>query len=399
MEPPGGLFTEGIMPDLTTASTEQLIQLIDEDPTRIARLIDHTLLKPDATEAMIAQICREAVRHHFFSVCVNPTHVRFAAEQLKGSEVKVCAVVGFPLGATTTKEKVAETETAIGAGASEIDMVINIGAVKSKDDAFTLAQITAVTQTVHQHKALCKVIIETSYLTNSEKVRVCKLAKQAGADFVKTSTGFSGGGATVEDVALMRHTVGQGMGVKASGGIRSLDDARRMVAAGASRLGVSSGVRIVQEAATAARGDTEILGVAEAVLYVSDIDRARDFYTRVLGLPVSYQFDDAIFLQTGQNSTIILFDTEKMKTRQSVIPEHGTQGHGHVCLAIPPQQMGAWRARLLAHQVDIEHEQDWPQGTHSLYFRDPDGNSLELMDGRHYRRVWRKLQEKSETAY
>ena len=249
------------MSDLTNATTEQLIQLIDEDPTRVAGLIDHTLLKPDATEEMIAQICREAVRHQFFSVCVNPTNVRFAAEQLQGSAVKVCAVVGFPLGATTTKEKVSETQTAVENGATEIDMVINIGAVKSRDDEFTLGQITAVTQTCHEKGALCKVIIETSYLTNEEKVRVCKIAKEAGADFVKTSTGFSGGGATVEDVALMRHTVGQGMGVKASGGIRSLDDARRMVAAGANRLGVSSGVRIVQEAEAAKRGGTEILGV------------------------------------------------------------------------------------------------------------------------------------------
>ncbi|MCP4422123.1 MAG: deoxyribose-phosphate aldolase [Chloroflexi bacterium] len=387
------------MPDLTAATTEQLIQLIDEDPTRLNRLIDHTLLKPDATEAMIAQICREAVRHQFFSVCVNPTHVRFAAEQLQDSDVKVCAVVGFPLGATTTEEKVAETYAAIEAGACEIDMVINIGAVKSKDGAFTLEQITAVTQTVQQQNALCKVIIETSYLSNEEKVRVCKLAQQAGADFVKTSTGFSGGGATVEDVALMRHTVGQEMGVKASGGIRSLDDARRMVAAGASRLGVSSGIRILQEAAAEAQGDTEILGVAEAVLYVSDLDRAKIFYSDLLGLPVSYQFDDAIFLQTGQNSTLIICNTEKMKGRQSVIPMHGTQGQGHVCLAIPAEQMAGWRARLLAHNVDIEHEQVWPQGTHSIYFRDPDGNSLELIDGRHYRRVWRKLQGKSGAAY
>ena len=387
------------MSNLATATTEQLIQLIDEDPTRLAGLIDHTLLKPDATEAMIAQLCREAIRHNFVSVCVNPTHVRFATEQLQGSSVKVCAVVGFPLGATTTQEKVVETQNAIEAGASEIDMVINIGAVKSKDDDFTLDQITAVTQTVHQYNALCKVIIETSYLTNEEKVRVCKLAKQAGADFVKTSTGFSGGGATVEDVALMRHTVGQEIGVKASGGIRSLDDARRMVAAGANRLGVSSGVRIMQEAAATAQGGTEILGVAEAVLYVSDIARAQTFYTEVLGLPLSSQFEDAIFLQTGQNSTLILFDVDKLETRQSVIPAHGTRGRGHVCLAIPPEQMDGWRAQLLAHEVEIEHEQDWSLGTHSIYFRDPDGNSLELMDGRHYRRVWRKLQEKSETAY
>ncbi len=387
------------MPDLATATTEQLIQLIDEDPTRLAGLIDHTLLKPDATEEMIAQLCREAIRHQFVSVCVNPTNVRFAAEQLAGSDVKVTAVVGFPLGATTTKEKVLETETAIESGAREIDMVINIGAVKSKDDDFTLAQITAVTQTCHQHNALCKVIIETSYLTNEEKVRVCKIAKAAGADFVKTSTGFSGGGATVEDVALMRHTVGQQMGVKASGGIRSLDDARRMVAAGANRLGVSSGVRILQEAEAETRGGTEILGVAEAVLYVEDIARARKFYTEVLGLPVSSQFEDAIFLQTGQNSTLILFDINKLKTRESIIPAHGARGQGHVCLAIPPEQMDGWRARLLAHEVTIEHEQTWSLGTHSIYFRDPDGNSLELMDGRHYRRVWRKLQEKSETTY
>ncbi len=387
------------MTNLATATTEQLIQLIDEDPTRLAGMIDHTLLKPDATEAMIAQICREAQRHHFFSVCVNPTNVRFAAWQLQGSEVKVCAVVGFPLGATTTKEKVSETETAIENGATEIDMVINIGAVKSKDDEFTLAQITAVTQTCHQNNVLCKVIIETSYLTNEEKVRVCKIAKEAGADFVKTSTGFSGGGATVEDVALMRHTVGQGTGVKASGGIRSLDDARRMVAAGANRLGVSSGVRILQEAEAATRGGTEVLGVAEAILYVTDIPRAKKFYTEVLDLPVSNQFDDAIFLQTGQNSTLILFDINKLAVRKSIIPAHGARGQGHVCLAIPPEQMDGWRARLLAHDVEIEHEQDWSLGTHSIYFRDPDGNSLELMDGRHYRRVWRKLQDKAETAY
>jgi deoxyribose-phosphate aldolase len=387
------------MTNLATATTEQLIQLIDEDPTRLAGLIDHTLLKPDATEAMIAQICREAQRHNFVSVCVNPTNVRFAAEQLVGSAVKVCAVVGFPLGATTTKEKVSEAQTAIENGATEIDMVINIGAVKSKDDAFTLGQITAVTETCHQNSCLCKVIIETSYLTNEEKVRVCKLAQQAGADFVKTSTGFSGGGATVEDVALMRHTVGQQMGVKASGGIRSLDDALRMVAAGANRLGVSSGVRILQEAEAAAHGGTEILGVAEAVLYVTDIPHARAFYTEVLGLPISSQFEDAIFLQTGQNSTLILFDINKLEVRESIIPAHGARGQGHVCLAIPPEQMDGWRARLLAQEIEIEHEQDWSLGTHSIYFRDPDGNSLELMDGRHYRRVWRKLQEKTETAY
>jgi deoxyribose-phosphate aldolase len=332
-------------------------------------------------------------------VCVNPTHVRFAASQLSGSSVKVCAVVGFPLGATTTREKVTETENAIELGATEIDMVINIGAVKSKDDDFIRAQITAVTETCHQHNALCKVIIETSYLSNEEKVRVCKIAKEAGADFVKTSTGFSGGGATVEDVALMRHTVGQGMGVKASGGIRSLDDARKMVAAGANRLGASSGVRLVQEAQLAMQGDTQILRIAEAVLYVADLARAKQFYTAVLGLPISQEFEDALFLQTGQNSTLILFELEKLKNRSSVIPPHGAKGAGHVCLAIPPEQLSGWRGRLIQHGVDIEHEQAWSLGTHSIYFRDPDGNSLELMDGRHYRRVWRNLNPEQKDAY
>ncbi|MCP4360251.1 MAG: deoxyribose-phosphate aldolase [Chloroflexi bacterium] len=387
------------MTDLSTVTIEQLIQLIDEDPTRIAGLIDHTLLKPDATEEMIARLCREAVQYHFASVCVNPTHVRFAVQQVAGSDVKACAVVGFPLGASTTEAKVAETEMAIAAGATEIDMVINIGAVKSRDDEFTRGQITAVIETAHKQNALCKIIIETSFLTNEEKVRVCKIAKEVGADFVKTSTGFSGGGATVEDVALMRHTVGSTIGVKASGGVRSLDDAWRMVAAGANRIGASSGVHIVQEAQIAKRGETTVLRVAEAVLYVSDIGRARQFYTAVLGLPVAMAFDDALFLQTGQNSTLILFDMDKLETRISPIPRHGARGQGHVCLAIPPEQMEAWRERLIQQGVEIEHEQDWSLATHSIYFRDPDGNSLEVMDGRHYQRVWRKLNETSATTY
>ncbi|HFQ94490.1 MAG TPA: deoxyribose-phosphate aldolase [Anaerolineae bacterium] len=385
------------MTKVSEATTEQLIQLIDEDPALIAGIIDHTLLKPDATEEQIARLCREAMRYQFAAVCVNPTHVRYAAELVAGSGVKVAAVVGFPLGATTTQQKVAETENAIVSGANEIDMVINIGAVKSGEDEFTRNQITAVTETCHQRGAICKVIIETSYLTNEEKVRVCKVAKECGADFVKTSTGFSGGGATVEDVALMRHTVGQTMGVKASGGIRSFDDARKMVAAGANRLGVSAGVRIVQEAELAKLGDTQILRVAEAALYVTDLERAKQFYTEVLGLPVSYQFDDSLFLQTGQNSTLILFDLAALETRESVIPAHGARGAGHVALAIPPEQMSSWRGRLLQHGVAVEHEQDWPQGTHSIYFRDPDGNSLELIDGRHYRRVWKRMQEKGES--
>jgi deoxyribose-phosphate aldolase len=390
-------------------SPQPLISLIDEDPTRVAGLIDHTLLKPDATEAMIAQLCKEAVEYGFATVCVNPTNARYAADRVAGSGVKVCVVVGFPLGASTTQAKVLETEQAIAVGATEIDMVINIGAVKSGDDVFTREQITAVTQTAHAHSALCKVIIETSYLSNEEKVRVCQIAREVGADFVKTSTGFSGGGATgggamgggatVEDVALMRHTVGPEMGVKASGGIRSFDEAKRMIAAGANRLGTSNGVRIVQEAQMAKRGETQILRVAEAVLYVADIGRAKQFYTAVLGLPLSAEFEDAIFLQTGQNSTLILFDINKLETRISPIPKHGARGQGHVCLSIPPEQMDAWRERLSQHGVAIEHEQDWSLGTHSIYFRDPDENSLELMDGRHYRRVWRRLQEAGELGY
>ena len=380
--------------------TEQLIQTIEKHPTQIARLIDHTLLKPDATEAMVAQLCQEAERFQFASVCVNPTHVRFAKSQIAAdSAVKVCAVVGFPLGATTTKEKVSETETAVELGASEIDMVINIGAVKSGDFDFTREQITAVTETAHKHNAICKVIIETSYLTIEEKVHVCQIAKQAGADFVKTSTGFSGGGATVEDVALMRHTVGTEIGVKASGGIRSLDDAKRMIAAGANRLGISAGVSIMHEAQIAERGSTEILRVAEAVLYVTDISRAKTFYTKVLDLPISQEFEGALFLQTGQNSTLILFDVNVLETRVSPIPGHGAHGRGHVCLAIPPEQMNAWRQRLIAHDVPVEHEQDWSFGTHSIYFRDPDENSIELIDGRHYRRVWRRMQEGDKTEY
>jgi len=275
--------------------------------------------------------------------------------------------------------------------------VINIGAVKSGDNAFVQEQITDVVAAAHSHEALCKVIIETSYLTNEEKVRVCKMAARAGADFVKTSTGFSGGGATVEDVALMRHTVGPEIGVKASGGIRSFNQARKMVAAGANRLGLSSGVKIMEEAQVLKAGGTDILGVAEAVLYVSDLIKARDFYRDVLQLPVTAQFDDACFLQTGQRSTLIIFEIDKLLSRESIIPPHGARGQGHVSLAIPAGQMDAWRERLRQHGVAIEHEQDWPVGTHSIYFRDPDQNSLELMDSSHYERVWARLQSKQMT--
>ncbi len=224
-----------------------------------------------------------------------------------------------------------------------------------------------------------------------KKCASAKSPEQPGLILSRPRTGFSGGGATVADVALMRHTVGPKVGVKASGGVRSLDDARKMVAAGANRIGASSGVRIIQEAKLAKQGSTQILRVAEAVLYVSDLPRAKQFYTEVLGLPLSQEFDDTLFLQTGQNSTLILFELDKLEKRVSVIPQHGAKGRGHVCFAISPEQMNGWRGRLIQHGVEIEHEQDWSLGTHSIYFRDPDGNSLELMDGRHYRRVWRTM--------
>jgi deoxyribose-phosphate aldolase len=216
--------------------------------TEIAHLIDHTLLKPDATVQQIAQLCHEALLYQFASVCINPAHVKLAAQLLQNSEVKVCTVVGFPLGATSTQAKVFETQQALDDGATEIDMVINIGALKSGDDMLVERDIAAVVESAHRRGALCKVIIEAALLTDEEKIRACELAKQAGADFVKTSTGFSSGGATIEDVALMRRTVGPKVGVKASGGIRTLAEARNMISAGATRLGVSAGVKIIQEA-------------------------------------------------------------------------------------------------------------------------------------------------------
>lgn len=216
--------------------------------TEVAHFIDHTLLKPEATVQQITQLCHEALLYKFASVCINPTHVKLAAQLLQNSDVKVCTVVGFPLGATSTQAKVAETEQALNDGATEIDMVINIGALKGEDNVLVEQDIARVSRAAHQPGALCKVIIETALLTDEEKVRACQLAKRAGADFVKTSTGFSTGGATIEDVALMRQTVGPLIGVKAAGGIRNLADAKSMVAAGATRLGASAGVKIVQEA-------------------------------------------------------------------------------------------------------------------------------------------------------
>ncbi|MNJ26395.1 Deoxyribose-phosphate aldolase 2 [compost metagenome] len=211
----------------------------------IAGMIDHTLLRSDATKEEIRKLAEEAKEYGFASVCVNPVWVAYAAEQLSGSEVKVCTVIGFPLGAATSKAKAYETADAINNGAAEIDMVINIGALKSRDEAAVLHDIKAVVDAA-AGKALVKVIIETALLTDDEKVRACELAVQAGAHFVKTSTGFQGGGATAEDVALMRRTVGPNVGVKASGGVRSLDDVNKMVEAGATRIGASSGVQIAK---------------------------------------------------------------------------------------------------------------------------------------------------------
>ncbi|MFD0079996.1 deoxyribose-phosphate aldolase [Priestia megaterium] len=212
----------------------------------ITGIIDHTLLKADATEEQITVLAQEAKEYSFASVCVNPTWVKKTAELLKDApEVKVCTVIGFPLGATTSAVKAFETTNAIENGADEVDMVINIGALKDKNYDLVQSDIQAVVDAA-KGKALVKVIIETALLTDEEKAKVSELAVKAGADFVKTSTGFSTGGATVEDVALMRKTVGPDVGVKASGGVRGLEDAKAMIEAGATRIGASSGVSIAK---------------------------------------------------------------------------------------------------------------------------------------------------------
>jgi deoxyribose-phosphate aldolase len=214
-----------------------------------ASLIDHTLLKPEATDEDIKHLCEEAAKYHFASVCVNPTWVRVAACALQGSGVPVCTVIGFPLGATLPDVKAYEARRAILEGAREVDMVINVGALKSGDDCLVEYDIHSVVEAAHEYAVTTKVIIETALLNDDEKVRACLAAKRAGADFVKTSTGFSKGGATVADILLMRRTVGPDLGVKASGGVKNLDDARKMVEAGATRIGASVGVKIAQEAA------------------------------------------------------------------------------------------------------------------------------------------------------
>jgi len=213
--------------------------------TNVASMIDHTLLKADATRQQIETLCQEAKDHKFFSVCVNPTWVSTARDLLSGSSVKVCTVIGFPLGATTPETKAFETNNAIENGADEVDMVINIGALKDKNDELVEKDIRAVVEAA-KGRALTKVIIETSLLTKEEKIRACELAVKAGTDFVKTSTGFSTGGATVEDIKLMRETVGPDIGVKASGGVRNTEDTEKMIQAGATRIGASAGVAILQ---------------------------------------------------------------------------------------------------------------------------------------------------------
>lgn len=213
--------------------------------TNIASMIDHTLLKQDATKEQIEKICAEAKEYTFASVCVNPTWVKTSAELLTGTPVKVCTVIGFPLGASTPETKAFETTDAINNGAGEIDMVLNVGALKSQDLDLVKRDIESVVNAA-KGKAIVKVILETCLLSKEEIKVASQLSKDAGADFVKTSTGFSTGGATFEDVALMREVVGPDLGVKASGGVRSLEDVQKMIEAGATRIGASSGVQIMQ---------------------------------------------------------------------------------------------------------------------------------------------------------
>ena len=227
------------------SASERLTKI---DPA-IAALIDHTILKPDATRADVVKVCREARQYNFASVCVNPYWVPLVRAELAGSPVKICTVVGFPLGATSTEAKVAETAAALRAGAQEIDMVINVGALRSGDHEAVKLDIQQVARVTHEARAILKVILETALLDDNQKAVACTLAKLAGADFVKTSTGFSTAGATAHDVSLMRGVVGPEMGVKASGGIRTLDDVRIMTAAGATRIGASASVKIVEATA------------------------------------------------------------------------------------------------------------------------------------------------------
>ncbi len=227
------------------SASEKLTRIAPE----IASLIDHTLLKPEATADEVTKVCTEAKKYSFASVCINPYWVPLVAKLLRGSPVKVCTVIGFPLGANATEIKVAETDGAVLAGAEEVDMVLNVGALKSGDYEYVERDIRSVAQAAHRGGAILKVILETALLDDKQKAMACTIAKLAGADFVKTSTGFSKSGATAADIALMRSIVGPGMGVKASGGIRTLEDVKTMAAAGASRIGASASVKIMEAAA------------------------------------------------------------------------------------------------------------------------------------------------------
>lgn len=213
--------------------------------TAIARMIDHTLLKPEATKQQVEELCAEAKQYGFASVCINPGYVKLCAQLLRDTSVKVCTVIGFPLGATSTESKTFETERAIKDGAREVDMVINIGMLKSGEFDYVQNDIFAVTHAAHRNNVLAKVIIETGLLTDEEKIKACVLAKRAGADFVKTSTGFAKGGATVGDIALMRLVVGPDLGIKASGGVRTQEQAKALIESGADRIGASASVKIV----------------------------------------------------------------------------------------------------------------------------------------------------------
>jgi deoxyribose-phosphate aldolase len=242
-------YLERVQP-VVKAGADRIASTLGIMPTdgSLAHMIDHTLLKPEATQDQIAQLCYEARKYSFASVCVNPANVKLCAQLLKGSSIPVCTVVGFPLGATSTEAKVFETQQTIRDGATEVDMVTNVGALKSRDYELVERDVASVARACHANNTILKVIIEAALLTDEEKVVACQLAKVAGADFVKTSTGFGPGGATVEDVALMRRVVGPAMGIKAAGGIRTYEDAQKMIAAGATRIGASASVRIIQGA-------------------------------------------------------------------------------------------------------------------------------------------------------
>ena len=234
-----------ILNDFSEFEKSNKISEIKISAQELAGMIDHTLLKPEATFPEIKQLCEEAMQNNFASVCVNPSFVETCFDIIKSSNVKVCTVIGFPLGATTSQSKLLEAEEAVKNGAEELDMVINIGKLKDKDYDFVYRDIKLIAELSKKHLCVSKVIIETCLLSDEEKVIACSLAKEAGANFVKTSTGFSKGGATVHDVALMKFVVGNKLQVKASGGVRSYEDAIAMIKAGAARLGASAGLKII----------------------------------------------------------------------------------------------------------------------------------------------------------